>query len=337
MAIHIGRRKFMSALGGAAAAWPFAARAQQPKRVRRIGVLMAFGVDDPEGRARLGTFVQGLQEAGWSDGHNVEIDTRWAAGDAGQFRKYASELVALEPDVILANTTPAVTALQQASRTVPIVFVGLSDPIGTGFVESFSRPGGNITGFTNFEATVGGKWLGLLKEIAPSIKHVSMLFNPETANAGASGGIYLHSIETAAHVQDIEVIASPVHNPADIDDVFAAIAQNPNGGLIVMPNAFAGANRERIVAQAARFHIPTVYPNVFFVKGGGLLCYAADGTDMFRRATSYVDRILKGEKPANLPVQEPIKFDLVINLNAAKALGLTVPQSLLATANEVIE
>ena len=335
MPINIERRQFISAIGGAAV-WPLAARAQQPKRMRRIGVLNG-AADDPAGRALFGTFVQGLQDAGWVGGRNVEIETRWAAGDFDQFHKYASELVALEPVVILAATTPAVTALQQASRTVPIVFVAVSDPIGSGFVESFSRPGGNITGFTIFEATVGGKWLGLLKEIAPSIKHVSMLFNPETANAGASGGIYLSSIEAAAHVQNIELIVSPVHNPADIDDVLAAIAQSPDGGLIVMPNAFTDANRERIVALAARFRIPTVYPSVIFVKGGGLLCYASDVTDMFRRAASYVDRILKGEKPANLPVQEPIKFELAVNLKTAKTLGLTVPTTLLTIADEVIE
>jgi putative ABC transport system substrate-binding protein len=198
---------------------------------------MTGAADSPLGRAYLGAFVQGLQEAGWADGRNLAIDTRWAAGDAGQFRKYASELVALEPDVLLASSTPAVKALQQANRPVPIVFVAISDPIGSGFVESFSRPGGNITGFTNFEETVGGKWLGLLKEIAPSIKRVSMLFNPETANAGARGGIYLQSIEAAAHVLSIELIVSPVHNLADIDDVFAATAQSPDGGVIVMPNA----------------------------------------------------------------------------------------------------
>ena len=326
MAINARRRQFIAALGGAAVTWPLAARAQQPKRVRRIGVLMTRAADDPEGRAYLGAFVQGLQEAGWADGRNVEIDTRYAAGDARQFRKYAAELVALEPDVLLASSTPAVTALQQASRTVPIVFAGISDPIGSGFVESFSRPGGNITGFTNFEATVGGKWLGLLKEIAPSIKHASMLFNPETANAGASGGVYLQWIEAAAHVLSIELIASPIHNPADIDDVFAAIAKSPDGGLIVMPNAFTFENRERIVAQAARYQIPTVYPLVMFVKAGGLLSYGVDAVDIYRRAASYVDRILKGEKPANLPVQEPIKFELAVNLKTAKALGITCRQ-----------
>jgi putative ABC transport system substrate-binding protein len=337
MAIKIARRKFIAAFGGTAVTWPLVARAQQPKRMRRIGVLMSRAADDPEGRAQLGAFVQGLQEASWADGRNVEIATRWAAGDAGQYRKHASELVALEPDVLLAVSTPAVTALQQASRTVPIVFVGVSNPIGSGFVESFSRPGGNITGFTNLEATMGGKWLGLLKEIAPSIKHASMLFNPETANAGASGGVYLQSIEAAAHVLSIELNASPVHNPADIDDVFAGIAKSPDGGLIVMPNAFIFKNRERIVAQAARFQIPTVYPLVMFVKAGGLLSYGVDALDGFRRAPPYVDRILKGEKPANLPVQEPINFELAVNLNTAKKLGLTVPQSLLATADEVIE
>jgi putative tryptophan/tyrosine transport system substrate-binding protein len=331
------RREFITVLGSAFASWPLSAVAQQQSRMRRIGVLMSRAADDPEGRAVLGAFVQGLQEAGWADGRNVEIDTRWAAGDAGQFRKYASELVALEPDVLLAPSTPAVTALQQASRTAPIVFVGISDPIGSGFVESFSRPGGNITGFTNFEATVGGKWLGLLKEIAPSIKHASMLFNPETANAGASGGVYLQSIEAAAHVLSIELLASPAHNPADIDEVFAGIAKSQDGGLIVMPNAFAFANRERIVAQAARYQIPTVYPLVMFVKTGGLLSYGVDVPDIYRRAAPYVDRILKGEKPANLPVQEPIKFELAVNLKTAKTLGLTVPQALLVTADEVIE
>ena len=331
------RRDFISLVGGTLAASPLQVRAQQPKRVRRIGVLMTLAADDPEARPRLGAFAQGLLEAGWANGRNVEIDTRWAAGDAGQFRKYAAELVALEPDVILATATPAVKALQQASRTVLIVFVGISDPIGSGFVESFSRPGGNITGFTNFEETVGGKWLGLLKEIVPSIKHVSMLFNPETANAGASGGIYLQWIEAAAHVQSTELIASPVQNPADIDDVFAAIAQSPDGGLIVMPNAFTFANRERIVVQAARYQIPTVYPLVMFVKAGGLLSYGVDTIDQYRRATAYVDRILKGEKPANLPVQEPTKFELVINLKTAHALGVTIPPTLLSTADEVIE
>jgi putative tryptophan/tyrosine transport system substrate-binding protein len=337
MAIDIGRRNFTAMLGSAALTWPLTARAQQPKRMRRIGVLMSRTADDPDGRALLGAFAQGLQEAGWAVGRNVEIDTRWAAGDAGLFRKYASELVALEPDVLVAPSTPAVTALQQTSRTVPIVFVGVSDPIGTGFVESFSRPGGNITGFTNFEATVGGKWLELLKQIAPSIKHVSMLFNPDTANSGASGGIYLQSIEAAAHVLSIELIAGPAHNPADIDDVFAAIAKSPDGGLIVMPNAFTFANRERIVAQAARYQVPTVYPLVMFVKAGGLLSYGVDTPDIYRRAAPYVDRILKGEKPANLPVQAPTKFELVINLKTAKALGLTFPQSLLTTADEIIE
>jgi putative ABC transport system substrate-binding protein len=336
MAIKIARRKFLAALGGAGTTWTLAARAQ-PKRVRRIGVLMSRAADDPEGRAILGAFGQGLQEAGWADGRNVAIDTRWAAGDAGLFRKYAAELVALEPDVLVAPSTPAVTALQQASRTVPIVFVGISDPIGAGFVESFSRPGGNITGFTGFEATIGGKWLGLLKEIVPSIEHVSILFNPETANGGASGGIYLRSIEDAAQVQSIQLIASPVHNPADTDDVFAGIAKSPDGGLIVMPNAFTLANRERIVALAARYQIPTIYPLVMFVKAGGLLSYGVDTPDIYRRGASYVDRILKGEKPANLPVQAPIKFELVINLKTAKALGLTVPTTLLTTADEVIE
>ena len=313
MPINIERRQFISAIGGAAV-WPLAARAQQPKRMRRIGVLNG-AADDPAGRALFGTFVQGLQDAGWVGGRNVEIETRSAAGDFDQFHKYASELVALEPVVILAATDAGRdgVAAGELHRADCVRGRFRSDRIWLcGRVFSAGR---EYHWIYHFRSNCRRQWLGLLKEIAPSIKHVSMLFNPETANAGASGGIYLSSIEAAAHVQNIELIVGPVHNPADIDYVLAAIAQSPDGGLIVMPNAFTDANWERIVALAARFRIPTVYPSVIFVKGGGLLCYASDVTDMFRRAASYVVRILKGEKPANLPVQEPIKFELAVNLS----------------------
>jgi putative ABC transport system substrate-binding protein len=331
------RREFITLLGGAVAAWPLAARAQRPDRMRRLGVLMAFDEDDPGPNGRLSGFTQGLAELGWTDGRNVRMDVRWAAGNVDRMRMFAKELVDLQPDVILADTTPVTAAVQRETRTIPIVLLEVSDPIGTGFVQSFARPGGNITGFTNFEATLGGKWLELVREIAPSVQRVAMMFNPETANAGASGGIYLQSIEIAAHALNSELIISPVHAPADIDATFASIAQRPGGGLLVMPNAFTFVNRERIVAQAARYHIPTVYPWVDFVRAGGLLYYGVDVPNMFRRAASYVDRILRGAKPADLPVQAPTKFELVINLKTAKALGLTVPPNLLATADEVIE
>jgi putative ABC transport system substrate-binding protein len=330
------RRDFITLLGVAAASWPLAARAQKSDRMRRVGVLIASAEGDPQTEKYLRALKGALRALGWVDERNVQIDYRVAV-DVRGMRSRAAELISLGPDVIVTNPTPATNAVRQATPSVPIVFVAVFDPIGTGFVESFARPGGNITGFTNFEATMGGKWLELVREIAPSIKRVSMLFNPKTANAGVSGGVYLQSIEAGAHVLGIELNVNPVHDPADIDGAFAAIARSPGGGLIVMPNVFTIANRERIVAQAARYQIPTIYPLISFVQAGGLLSYGVDVTDMFRRAASYVDRILKGEKPANLPVQAPTKFELVINLKTAKVLGLTVPPTLLARADEVIE
>jgi putative ABC transport system substrate-binding protein len=329
------RREFIGLVGGAAAAWPLAARAQKSDRMRRVGVLIASAQDD-QTEKYLRAFQEGLSASRWVDGQNIQIDYRFA-GDAIGLRSRATELIGLGPEVIVTNPTPATNAVRQATHSVPIVFVGVSDPIGTGFVESIGRPGGNITGFTIFEATMGGKWLELVCEIAPRIKRVSMLFNPETANAGASGGVYLQSIESGARVLGIELIVSPVHDPADIDDVFAAIAGSPGGGLIVMPNVFTISNKERITAQAARYRIPTVYPLRSFAQAGGLLAYGVDLPDLFRRAASYVDRILKGEKPADLPVQAPTKFELVINLKAAKALSLAIPPTLLSRADEVIE
>jgi putative ABC transport system substrate-binding protein len=311
-------------------------RARAANRLQLIAVLMANAEDDPNVKTNLNALREGLHPLGWIDEKNVQLVYR-ATADLDTMWSRAVELVSLGPDVMVTVQTPATSAARQASRSIPIVFIAVSDPIGAGFVESFPRPGGNITGFTNTEATMGAKWLGLLRDMAPSISRVSMLFNPETANAGASGGLYLKSIETAAQLAGTELIVSAVHDPSGIDEAFAAIAQRPGGGVLVMPNAFTIANRERIVAQAARYLVPTIYPLRTFVTAGGLLSYGNVTTDLFRRAASYVDRILRGTKVADLPVQAPTKYELVINLKTAKALGLTIPQTLLATADEMIE
>ncbi len=330
------RREFIALFGAAAAAVPLSARAQQSDRVRRIGLLIGLPEGDPEIPKHLGAFHEGFDALGWTDGRNVRIDHR-AAGDAQVIRSLATELISFEPELIVAHTTPATSAVRKANPSVPIVFVAVSDPIGTGFVKSFSRPGGNITGFTNLEATIGSKWLELMRDIAPSVRRVSMMFNPATANMGASGGVYLPSMQNAAQVSSTELIISPVNEPAEIEGVFAAMAQSPTGGVVVMPSLFTAANRDRIVAQAARFRVPTVYPLRHFVTAGGLLSYGVDNSDLFRRAASYADRILKGAKPADLPVQQPTKFELAINLNTAQALSLTVPLTLRVAADQVIE
>ena len=330
------RRDFINFLGSTAVTWPLPARAQQTGRVRRIGVLMGLVEGDPQERKYLSAFQEALRALGWRDGQNLQIENR-AAADVEGLRSRAMELISLGPELIVTYTTPATNAVRQATRGVPILFVAVSDPIGTGFVESFARPGGNITGFTNFEATMGGKWLELIRDIAPSVKRVAMLFNPATANAGASGGVYLQSMKAAADILGVELRVSPVNDPAEIDGVFAAMAEHPGGGLIVMPNVFTAKNQERIVAQAARFRIPTVYPLEHFVTAGGLLSYGIDYRDQFRLAASYADRILRGGKPADLPVQQPTKFVLAINRKTAKALGLDIPATLLARVDEVIE
>jgi putative ABC transport system substrate-binding protein len=299
-------------------------------------MLMGVPESDPEGGKYLSVFQDALRALGWRDRHNVQIDYR-AAADLEGMRSRALELIGLSPELIVTYTTPATNTVRQVTRTLPILFVAVSDPIGTGFVESFSRPGGNITGFTNFEATMGSKWVELLRDVAPSVKRVGMLFNPTTANAGASGGVYLQSMKAAADVLGLELIVSPVTDPADIDRAFAAMAESPDSGFVVMPNVFTAANRERIVAQAARFRIPTVYPLPLFVLAGGLISYGIDYREQFRNAASYADRILKGVRAADLPVQQPTKFELVINRKTAKALGLSVPQTLIASADEIIE
>jgi putative ABC transport system substrate-binding protein len=331
------RRDFVKGVVGSATLWPLAARAQQREHMRRVGVLMGYAESDAGAKGRFDRFVQTLAELGWMGGRNLAIDVRWAPGNSTQMPEFAKQLVELQPEVIFANSTPVIAALHRETRSIPIVFIGVSDPIGPGFVKSLERPGGNITGFTNLEETMGGKWVELLMEMAPSVKRISMLFNPETANAGASGGIYLRSIEIGARTMGAELIVSAVHNPADIDEVFAAMAKGSNGGVLLMPNTFMNAHRDRIVAQAAQHRVPTIYAVAEYVTAGGLLSYGVDPLDLYRRAGSYTDRILKGANPADLPVQQPVKFQLVINKKTATALGLTVPTTLLTVADEVIE
>jgi putative tryptophan/tyrosine transport system substrate-binding protein len=327
----VKRRDFITLLGVTAAACPLAARAQQTERVRRVGVLMNLVADDAEGQARVAVFLQRLQQLGWTDGGNVRIDYRWAAGDAGHFQRYAEELLALAPDVILASATPSVQALQQATRTVPIVFAIVADPVGAGFVDSLARPGGNVTGFTPFEYGISGKWLELLKEVVPRVTRVAVL-RDLTIGLGQLG-----AIQSVAPSLGVELTPIGLGDPGQIERTVAAFARSSNGGLIVTASTSAIIHRELITTLAARNKLPAVYYERFWVAGGGLMSYGPDFRDQFRRAASYVDRILKGEKPADLPVQAPTKYELAINLRTAKALGLDMPDSLLARADEVIE
>jgi putative tryptophan/tyrosine transport system substrate-binding protein len=327
------RREFITLLGGAAAAWPLAARAQQSERVRRIGVLMNLAADDLEAPARVTALAQGLQQFGWTDGRNLRIDYRWGTTDADRGRKSAAELVALGPDVILASATPAMEALQQATQTVPVVFVNVVDPVGAGFVDSLAQPGGNATGFTLYEYGISAKWLELLKEIAPGVKRAAVL-----RNAAEASGIGQYAvILAAAPALDVEVRPIGLKEPGQIERAITAFARASNGGLIVTGGTLAAFHRELIIALADRHRLPAVYPFRYYPTSGGLISYGPDTIDPFRRAAGYVDRILKGEKPADLPVQAPTKYQLVINLKTAKSLGLTVPPTLLATADEVIE
>jgi putative tryptophan/tyrosine transport system substrate-binding protein len=331
---YMRRREFIGLVGGAAAAWPLAARAQQPgERIRRVAVLTPFAEDDPEAQARVAAFVQGLQQLGWTDGRNLRIDIRWGAGDAARIRRDAVELVALAPDVILAAGGATVGPLLQASRTVPIVFTLTPDPVGASFVESLARPGGNATGFTNFEYGIGVKWLELLKEIAPSVTRAAVMRDPLVpAGIGQFG-----AIQAAASSVGIELRPLDVRDADEIERTVRAFARSPNDGLIVTSNALALFHRDLIITLAARHRLPAVYPFRNFVTTGGLASYGPDTIEPHWRAAGYVDRILKGEKPADLPVQSPVKYELTINLKTAKALGLTVPQSVLARADEVIE
>jgi putative ABC transport system substrate-binding protein len=333
MAIHIRRREFIFTLGGVAAAWPFAARAQQGERARRIGVLMNLAADDAEGQARIAAFLQGLQQLGWTDGGNVRIDYRWAAGDTGRFQRYAEELLAFAPDVILASAAPSVQALQRATRTVPIVFANVGDPVASGFVQSLARPGGNATGFMQFEFGLSGKWLELLKQVAPDVTRAAVLRDPEVG----TGTTQFAVIQAMAPLLRVEVNPVNVRDPSEISRAVEAFARSPNGGLIVTASSLAVRHRDLITMLAARHRLPAVYPFRPFVAAGGLMSYGIDQIDPYRLAAGYVDRILKGEKPADLPVQQPTKYELVINLKTAKALGLEVPPMLLARADEVIE
>jgi len=327
------RRDFITLLGGATIAWPLAARAQQPERMRRVGVLMNLGSDDAEAQARNAAFLQGLQELGWTVGRNVRIEYRWGAGDAELFRRHASELVALAPDVILAGGGAVVPSLLQATRTVPIVFTGTPDPVGAGFVESLARPGGNATGFTIYEYGISGKWLELLKEIAPHVTRAAVIRDPAIAAGLGSWG----AIQSVAPSLGVELRPLGVRDAGEIERVVTAFARSSNGGLIVTGSALAIVHRELIATLAARHRLPAVYPLRLFVTVGGLISYGPDSIDPYRLAAGYVDRILKGEKAADLPVQAPTKYELVINLPTAKALGLEVPATLIARADEVIE
>jgi putative ABC transport system substrate-binding protein len=328
----IRRREFITLLGGAAAACPLAARAQQPERMRRIGVLMNVGESSAVGQARIAAFVQGMHQWGWADGRNIRIDTRWAAGDAKRFRDYASELVGLAPDVTVANTTPAVRALQQATRSVPIVFANVVDPVGSGLVATLAHPRSNATGFVSFEYALAAKWLELLKEIAPRVTRAAVL--RETTSAAGIG--QFAAIQTVSSV-GMELSAVDMGDFTELERAVAEFAGGPYGGLIVTASQFAVDRPDVMATLAARYKVPAIYPYQYFVSAGGLMSYGPDSIDPYRRAASYVDRILKGEKPADLPVQAPTKYELVINLKTAKALGLEVPPTLLARADEVIE
>jgi len=327
------RRDFIKVIAGSAAAWPLAARAQQGERLRRIGVLSSTAADDPAAQERYAAFLQVLQQLGWTDGHNVHIDAHWAAGNVADMRKYAAELVAQAPDVIMCEGSPSTSALLQATSTVPIVFTLVVDPVGAGFVDSLSRPGGNVTGFMLFEYGLSGKWLELLKEIAPNVTRAVVLRDP----AIAAGAGQFAVIQTVAPSVGVEVSAINVRDPAEIERGIAAAAQTSNNGLIATASALTVVHRDLIIKLAAQYKLPAVYEAQYFAESGGLISYGPKEIDEFPRAAAYVDRILKGEKPADLPVQAPNKYELVVNLKTAKALGLTIPQSILARADEVIE
>jgi ABC-type uncharacterized transport system substrate-binding protein len=332
---RLRRREFIALLGSAALSWPLAARGQQHERVPRVGVLMSDAEGDPEAQSYASAVRQGLQELGWTEGHNVRIDYRWAGGEADRMRALAKELVALQPDVILVRSTPATAALKAETRIIPIVFTLVTDPIGSKFVASLAHPGGNITGFTTFEPSIGGKWLGLLKEIAPGITRTAMMFNPKSAPYAE---YYVRPFEAAARSFAVEPILAPVHDDTDIITVVDMLAHASNASLAVLPDAFTTSDhRKQIIEQASRRRLPAIYPYRFMAEEGGLMSYGIDVPDVFRRAASYIDRILRGAKPADLPVQAPVKYELVVNFKTAKALPLEVPMSLQVRVDRVIE
>jgi putative tryptophan/tyrosine transport system substrate-binding protein len=327
------RRDFITLLGGAIAACPLTLKAQQAGRMRRIGVLFASAQGDAA--VDLALLKNTLQELGWTGGRNILIETRWAAADVDRIETLARELVSLQPDLIVAQTTPVVAALQRETKTIPIVFVVVADPVGSGFVASLPHPGGNVTGFINLESSLSGKWIEVLKDIVPGVTHASLMFNPETAPVA----YYQQPFETAARSSGIEPTAAPIRTEADVQRVFASLEDKPKTGLVMMPDAFTAVrhNLDLVISLAARYRVPTVYPYRNMVDAGGLISYGVDPADLFRRAPTYIDRILKGANPADLPVQLPTKFEMAINLKTAKALNLDVPPSLLARADEVIE
>ena len=331
------RRDFIKGIAGSAAGWPLAARAQQPEPMRRIGVLMAVAEDDAVAQERLGPFRQTLRKLGWIDSRNVRVDVRWAFGDINRAKTYAAEIVGLAPEVIVAHSGPVLSALRRQTSTIPIIFLQVTDPVGQGFVQSLARPGGNITGFTHFEPSMGGKWLEMLKEIAPHTERVALLFNPESASRGAGSGIYLHLFEAQASAFALRPTLMAVRDADEIERGLEAFAHELDGGVIVPPDIFNTVHRDVIIAVAAKQRLPAIYPYRYYAAAGGLLSYGVDLVDQYRSAASYVDRILKGEKAGELPVQAPTKFELIINLKTANALGLTVPQTLLVAADEVIE
>jgi putative ABC transport system substrate-binding protein len=327
------RREFIATIG-AVVAWPLAARAQQAERMRRIGVLMAYAESDPAAQAWVAAFREELLKLGWVEGRNIRIDTRWATADVELIQRFAKELVALQPELVVSTSTPSTASLLQQTHTIPIIFTNVSDPVGSGFVASLPRPGGNATGFSTIEGSLGGKWLELLMEIVPRVARVALLFNPATATYAE---YYLNPFKAAAASFGVEAIAAPVHDWSEFESVVAAQAREPNGALIIIPDIFTIAHRVEIISLAARHRLPAVYPFRFFAEVGGLLSYGVDLTDNFRRVAIYADRILKGEQPSVLPVQAPVKFELVINLKTAKALGLDVPLFFQQRADEVIE
>ena len=327
------RRQLITLLGGAAAAWPLAARAQQAERVRRIGLLMGM-TDDREGQARVTTLKQGLQELGWTDGHNIQIETRFAGADAGRIRTHVAELVALAPDVIVGQTTPVIRALRQATKSIPIVMAAINDPVDQGFVSGLAHPGGNITGFTFVDFQMVGKWLEILNEAAPGVSRAALMFNPDTS---PHYYVYLRSFEAEPRSIAVQVTAAPVRNTAEVEETFAKLGREPGGGLIVPPDAFTFVHHPLFIRLTQEHRVPAVYSTRAYVAQGALMSYGPDPYDNFRRSASYVDRILKGAKPSDLPVQQPTKFELAINLKTAKALGLHVPDKVLALADEVIE
>ena len=328
------RREFVRLLCSGAVAWPSVVWAQQNESVRKVGVLMARKMNDVAGQKQFGALRQTLAQLGWSEGKTFHIEARWTVGDLAEAQKFARELVGLKPDVLVANGTPSLIAMRQATTTLPVVFVSVADPVGQNFVPSLARPGGNITGFSAEESSMGGKWLEALKELAPNIKRITITYNPETAPYGP---MFFPAMQAAAPKMAVELSLSPVHNALDVERVIAATGREPGGGLIVVPDSFALEQRQRIIALAAKYRLPAIYPLSLFVTEGGLIAYGIDRVAMFRGAAGYVDRILRGTSPVELPVQQPTKFELAINLKTAKALGLAVPPSLLASADEVME